>query len=138
MANEENLQPVRSKKEARERGAKGGKKSGEVRREKKLMKEQIQWFMSLPLPEIKDKKGNSLKQTFKQLGIDGDEATMQMAVIASMFQTATSNGKNNVSAAEFLRDTMGEKPKDNVELNVDTSHKLKDVFNQLGGEGLSE
>lgn len=41
MANEENLIPVRSKKEARERGKNGGIKSGEARREKKLWKEEI-------------------------------------------------------------------------------------------------
>lgn len=37
MANEENLQPVKSKKEARERGKNGGIKSGIAKREKKLM-----------------------------------------------------------------------------------------------------
>mgnify|MGYP001240329708 CR=1 FL=1 len=34
MANNENLKPVRTKNEARERGRNGGKKSGEVRRRK--------------------------------------------------------------------------------------------------------
>lgn len=37
MANTKNLQPVRTKAEARERGKAGGIKSGEARREKKLM-----------------------------------------------------------------------------------------------------
>ena len=39
MANEQNLKPVRSKSEARERGRKGGKKSGEVRRERAILRE---------------------------------------------------------------------------------------------------
>lgn len=42
MANENNLKPVKSKEEARERGRAGGIKSGEVRREKKLFKETIE------------------------------------------------------------------------------------------------
>ena len=37
MANTKNLQPVRTKAEARKRGKAGGIKSGEARREKKLM-----------------------------------------------------------------------------------------------------
>ena len=37
MANPENLQPVKTKKEARERGRNGGIKSGIAKREKKLM-----------------------------------------------------------------------------------------------------
>jgi len=39
MANEANLRPVKTKKEARERGAVGGVKSGEAKREKKLLSE---------------------------------------------------------------------------------------------------
>ena len=35
MANEQNLKPVRSEKEAREKGRKGGIASGKARREKK-------------------------------------------------------------------------------------------------------
>ncbi len=35
MAGEDNLTPARSKEEARARGSNGGKRSGEVRREKK-------------------------------------------------------------------------------------------------------
>lgn len=41
MANEQNLQPVRTKDEARERGRNGGIRSGEVRRENKLIKDRI-------------------------------------------------------------------------------------------------
>ena len=37
MANPENLQPVKTKKEARERGRNGGIKSGIAKRKKKLM-----------------------------------------------------------------------------------------------------
>ena len=41
MAGEDNLTPVKSKEEARARGSNGGKRSGEVRREKKLFQRSV-------------------------------------------------------------------------------------------------
>lgn len=50
MANEQNLKPIRkgelTKEEAKRRGANGGKKSAEVRKERKLIKERILERMS--------------------------------------------------------------------------------------------
>lgn len=132
MANEENLQPVQTENEARERGRNGGIKSGESRRKKKLMKEQIELLLSLPLKEEKAKK------QLEALGIDTDNIDNQMALMIAMWQQALKGGRNSVSAAEFLRDTVGEKPKDNMNVEIGDSQKLKDVFEQIGGEGLNE
>ena len=44
--NDHNLNPVKSKKEARERGRKGGIRSGEVKREKKLMSQIYGEFLA--------------------------------------------------------------------------------------------
>ena len=41
MAGKENLRPVSSKEEARERGRKGGLASGEARRKRKTLKEEL-------------------------------------------------------------------------------------------------
>ena len=41
MANEQNLRPVRTKSEARERGRNGGIASGKARKENKLIKDRI-------------------------------------------------------------------------------------------------
>lgn len=41
MANEQNLKPVRTKSEARERGRNGGIASGKARKENKLIKDRI-------------------------------------------------------------------------------------------------
>lgn len=87
--NEENLRPFRSVEEAREMGRKGGIKSGEARREKKLFKEAIE----------------------KQLGQSID------SMITSMIEQAN---KGNVQAITFLRDTIGEKPTDKVEAEVNS------------------
>lgn len=131
---QEDLIPMneRTKEEQKELTTKGGIASGEARRKKKLMKKQIELLLSLPL---KDEKA---KSKFESLGIDADNIDNQMALIIAMWQQALKGGRNAVSAAEFLRDTVGEKPKDNLGINVDTSDKLKDVFKQVGGEGLSE
>ncbi len=45
----------------------------------------------------------------KQLGIDKDEMTNQMAIIVSMYKEAMSG---NVKAAEFLRATIGDDKQD--------------------------
>ena len=41
MANEQNLKPWKSVEEAREKGRKGGIRSGEAKREKKILKDEI-------------------------------------------------------------------------------------------------
>lgn len=81
MANDDNLKPVRSKKEARERGKIGGKKSGEARREKKQLKEEL--ILLLQASDTQEK--------------------ISVALINEAL-------KGNVKAFEVIRDTIGEKP----------------------------
>ena len=66
MANEENLKPVRTKKEARELGKKGGIASGKARKEKATMRKVLEEM----LEEI-PKKNNEDKLTYKQLATLG-------------------------------------------------------------------
>ena len=47
MANEKNLKPVRSKEEARERGKKGGIKSGETRRRKAALRNTMNRLLTM-------------------------------------------------------------------------------------------
>lgn len=47
MANEKNLKPVRSKREARERGKKGGIKSGETRRRKAALRNTMDRLLTM-------------------------------------------------------------------------------------------
>ena len=91
MANKNNLKPVRSKEEARERGAKGGKKSGEKRRELKTMREMLNYLLT---KEIENKKG--------------EKATTLEAVMVAQIKEAM---KGNTRAVQFIRDTIGEMPK---------------------------
>ena len=89
MANEQNLKPVKTKKEARERGRNGGIKSGEVRRERKTLKEELLLLLA---------QGNT-----------------QEKISLSLIQEAMGG---NTKAFEVIRDTVGEKPVDKLEADV--------------------
>jgi hypothetical protein len=101
MANTENLKPVRTKAEARERGRNGGIKSGEARREQKLIKDRI----------------------LERMG-ETDWDTM----IDNLIERASSDTKS----FEVLRDTIGQKPTDKVEVaNLDEAkNELKELLDQ--------
>ena len=87
MANENNLKPVRSESEAREKGKKGGLKSGEVRRERKLLKEELLLLLSTGKTQEK----------------------ISVALIKKAL-------KGDIRAFEIIRDTIGEKPTDKQEI----------------------
>ena len=129
--NESNLIPMseRTEEEVRELAKKGGIASGEARREKKAMKDQIKLLLSLPL---KDKK--AIKQ-LESLGIDTENIDNQMAMVISMWQKAI---KGDVQAFNTLRDTVGEKPKEELEVNDVTNKKFDEICSQIGGDGLNE
>ena len=111
MANEQNLIPFtsnQSREEAKKNGAKGGKKSGEVRRKRKAMKEQAELLLSLPF-NLTDRNGNELKKVLEKLGIDDENTDNQMAMIVALWRTALGNGRNQVTAVQELRDIIGDK-----------------------------
>lgn len=86
MANEENLRKLTTK-EAREIGRKGGIRSAEARKEKKLFKEEI-------LKRMGEKDWND--------------------IVDKLIERAKKNDKS----FEILRDTIGQKPKEEVEHEV--------------------
>lgn len=91
MANEENLIPVRTEKEAREKGRAGGIKSGEARRAKKTMKEMLDYLLE---KEIENSK-------------TGEKVTYREAILTSAIKKAI---KGDIKASQFVRDTAGEAP----------------------------
>ena len=99
MANEQNLIPLnkRTKSEQREYARKGGKKSGEVRRKRKAMKEQMEMLLSLP---FKSKKQFNF---MKELGIEEDNIDNQMALIVAMYGKAL---KGDVQAFNTIREVI--------------------------------
>lgn len=107
MTNEQNLIPVRSEREAREKGRKGGIKSGEVRRKRKSLKEEL----------------------LALLGAKVDGKTMQEKISLSLIKEAV---QGNVRAYETIRDTIGEKQKE----NINVSGEINNPFSNLSTEEL--
>ena len=96
MANEKNLKPFSelTEKEQREIRRKGAFASAKKRREKKTFKELLKIAL-----EMRTKNGN----------------TNAEEIVASLILKAQSG---DVKAFEAVRDTIGEKPKDNVDLTT--------------------
>lgn len=111
MANEQNLKPfsAESVNEARESGARGGRKSGETRRRKKALRESIEEMMQ---KAVKDEK---YRDYLLAIGVKKKAPSNQDAIVASMMLRALEGSER---AFELLRDTMGEKPAEKVELNT--------------------
>ena len=116
MGKIENLTPIhQTSEEASKAGKKGGVASGKARRQKKLMRQQMEMLLELPI------KSRKIREQLEELGIDSNELTNQMALIVSMYQKAL---KGDTKAFEILRDTIGEKPVDN--LNISETPKILD------------
>lgn len=92
MAGKNNLNPVRSTEEARERGKKGGIASGEARRKKKTIRETLEMMLSGKMP---------------------DGATRQDAIVVALLEKALSG---DVRAFEAIRDSIGEKPSEKMNI----------------------
>ena len=111
MANEGNLLRAEdlTSEQLRERARKGGKASAKAKRERKKIKEQMELLLSLPNKDAETKK------KLKAMGIDIGNIDNQMAMVLSMYQKAIGG---DVQAAIFVRDTLGEKPDNKVNLDM--------------------
>lgn len=101
MANKENLKPVRSKSEAREKGAKGGKASGLARRRRKSLGEAAQMAAKLPLNELGK---NALKRRGLDLSSVDPEDLNGISALAMGQLLAGING--NSQAAQVFADWL--------------------------------
>ena len=112
MAGTDNLK-VPTSEEAREFGRRGGIASAKKRRERKAMKETLEELLSMPL-----KKGASadISKVRNIAAMKGKNITMQEAIMLSMLQKAA---KGDVRAAEFVRDTAGQRPTDKMDMSVE-------------------
>ena len=87
-----NLSPVQNAEEAKRRGAAGGKKSGEARRQKKALRERLAALLETKHGDMD--MADALALALIEKGLAGD-----------------------VRAFEVIRDTIGEKPTDKMEVN---------------------
>ena len=105
----DNLIPttMRTKEEVRENSRKGGIRSGEVRKEKALMKETLRDLLKMPL------KDGDLKQIKNLAEARGKNLTVQEAILLAQIKKAITG---DVKSATFVRDTVGEKPIDEINM----------------------
>lgn len=104
-------QSERTKAEQREIARQGGIASGKSRREKKAMKDTLNDLLSMPL-----KSGKAADvETIKNLAaLKGKNITVQEAIMLAQIQKAL---KGDTKAAEYIRDTSGQKLKEAIELS---------------------
>ena len=106
VPNEENLIPLnkRTKTEQRAITQMGGIKSGEVRREKRLLKDTIEMLLNnKPTPEM-------VNECAEKFGFNPKD--LQEVITGGLISRAMSGDPR---AYEVLRDTAGQKPIDKVE-----------------------
>jgi hypothetical protein len=121
MANDENLIPLnqRTKSEARVISVKGGKASGVARRRKRDMQQTLNAILDMPW-----KKGKL--QQFRNLSeVKGKNITVEQAILLAMVNKAI---KGDVKSAIFIRDTVGCKPSDHVEIEDNSTFVLTEEY----------
>lgn len=111
----ENLIPQseRTKEEQREIAKKGGIASVKARREKKAMKETLATLLSMPL---KDGAAADVEHIKSIAAINGKNITVQEAIMLAQIKKAI---KGDTRAAEYIRDTSGNKVKEEIDLSSD-------------------
>ena len=113
MANKKNLIPQAHKLTVEE-ASKGGKASAESRAARKTFREGLLLLLNEPL---KDK-----------LGVETGKTT-QDAIIAALVKRAASG---DTRAFEMIRDTIGEKPVQDVAITTGDFSALDEAFKGLG------
>ena len=108
-----NLIPF-TKETAKEMGRKGAIASAKSKRKKKSFKQLLQLICSTPL-NLENK--TKIKKTADSLGVDLDDITYGLMVNLAQVQKAIS--EKDTRAAEYVRDTLGEKPLNQVEVTND-------------------
>lgn len=109
MANEKNLKPVRSKEEARERGKKGGIKSGETRRRKTALRNTMNRLLTMQA---------EVEGLSDVLRADGGESTYEEIIAMAMIQQAS---LGNVKAYQAIMKTVGQTEKSEADLEEQKS-----------------
>lgn len=106
MANEQNLIPndKRTPRERRRNAKKAGQKSGEVRRQKKLLKDCMLDLLSMPVTNTKE--WNKLSK----LGINPEDIDNRALLTAALFRKAVEYG--DVAAFKEIRNLIGEETVD--------------------------
>lgn len=111
MAGKKNLRKPFSPDEAREYGRKGAERSAQVRRAKRDMRETFRALLGMPLKE------GDLEKVTALAGANRKNVTVGEAIALIMANKAI---RGDVRAAEFVRDTSGQKPGTQVQVTTES------------------
>ena len=100
MANEQNLKPIRTASEAREKGRNGGIASGAARREKKTVQKILNDFLSTSA-----KDNPQLAKLAAKMGLKSDDSIKDLFTIVCTLNTLKDG---NLSDLERLSKLLGE------------------------------
>ena len=93
-------------------GRKGGLKKGENAKKKREMREAIEILLAMPLEK---KTVKELEDITSFKGLKDKNLTVNDAIIVKQVQRAL---KGDLNAVTFLRDTSGQKPKDDMAVDL--------------------
>lgn len=97
--------------ERSEHGRRGGIKSGETKRRKKAMKDILSVLLDMP---IKPGKAADMEAIKNFAALKGKNITVSEAILIAQLQKAL---QGNVQSAEFIRDTSGQKPVEDINMS---------------------
>ena len=117
MANEQNLKPLSTNK-AREIGRKGGKASAKKRQQNKTFKEIINKFLD---GQVTDDR---LKEQMVEFGFADNEVSNKSCAVFALWKEAI---KGNTKAFELMRDTIGEKPQDKLNISGEVNNPFSEM-----------
>ena len=118
--NEQNLKPVRTKREARERGRNGGKASGAVRRRKADFRRTLNMLLTAEIDS------EEWKPVLEALGV---ECTLESALNMAMIKEGLSG---NVKAYEAIAKYAGQSDKSDEDIrNREADTELKQARKQV-------
>lgn len=100
MANNQNLVPFKAGADAKERGRRGGRKSGESRRQKASMRAAFRLLANLPCSD-------DVKETLLRAGLPENDTNNAAALALAAFQSALGG---NVQSMRLCLEMLGEDP----------------------------
>lgn len=120
MPNEQNLIPFdkRTESEQREIASKGGKKSGEVRRQQKTMREYAKLLLGL---DITDKRK---RNKLSNMGVPDENLDNKMLIIVALMNEAQTG---NVQACKELRSLLDE-DEDNSDKSITIADTIIEAY----------
>lgn len=116
----ENLTPFNQMPEEQAKAiqSKGGKASQEVRKKRKLMREQAELLLSLPL------KDKAAKKKLREMGVDAENQDNQMLIVLQLWRRAAAG---DLEAMKLLIELMGEKAATQVSISGELNNPFKDL-----------